>query len=315
VNHVSGDSASGDHASGRKTNMSDVISGLWVAMATPLDADGRVDHAGLARHGLWLLEQGCDGLVPFGTTGEGPAFSGAERIAAAEALLKAGIPAEKIALGTGCPAVPDTIAITREAMALGLTHALILPPYFFRDAPEEGLEDAFAEIIDGVGSDRLRATLYHIPQVSGVPVPAAALGRLRQRYGKVVAGVKDSTGNFDSFLAFRRAAPDCASTVGAEVLINRALAEGGTGTICGMANLVPSLVRAMFTDPAAEANMRAACALITGDHFLPVLKAALAATTGDAAWRAVRAPLRPADPALGARVAAGLAALQARKAA
>jgi 4-hydroxy-tetrahydrodipicolinate synthase len=295
--------------------MSDVISGLWVALATPLDAEGQVDHAALVRHCLWLLDQGCDGLVPFGTTGEGPSFSGAERLAATEALLKAGIRAERIALGTGFPSIPDTVALTREAMALGLTHALVLPPYFFRNATDEGLEDAFAAIIDGVGSDRLRATLYHIPQVSGVAVPAAALGRLRIRYGKMVAGVKDSSGDFDSFLAFRRTAPDCGVLVGAEVHIHRALAAGGTGTICGMANVVPDLVRAMFHSAAAETAMRSACEQFADPQFLPLMKAALAAGTGDAAWRTVRPPLRSADPARGARIAAVLAALRARQAA
>jgi 4-hydroxy-tetrahydrodipicolinate synthase len=294
--------------------MSDVIRGLWVAMATPLDAVGAVDHAALAGHALWLIDQGCDGLVPFGTTGEGPSFAAAERLAATEALLKAGIPASQIALGTGCPAIPDTVALTRDMMALGLTHALILPPYFFRDAPAEGVEDAFSAIIDGVGSDRLRATLYHIPQVAGIGVPAAVLGNLRRRFGALLAGVKDSSGDFASFLAFREAAPDTGCLVGSEVDIGRALAAGGTGTICGMANLVPHLVRAMFTDAAAEAPMRDAVALME-PPFLPTLKSVLAAQTGDAAWRAVRAPLRAADPGRGTRAAAGLAALQGRRAA
>jgi 4-hydroxy-tetrahydrodipicolinate synthase len=293
--------------------MSDVITGLWVAMATPLDAAGAVDHAALAKHGKWLLEQGCDGLVPFGTTGEGTSFSGAERLAATEALLRAGVPTTQIALGTGCPAIPDTVAMTRESMALGLTHALVLPPYFYRDAPEEGLEDAFAAIIDGVGSDRLRLCAYHIPQVSGVSVPPAALGRLRARYGKVMAGVKDSSGDYNSFLAFRRAAPEIGSLVGAETLIARAAADGGVGTICGMANLVPALVREMFQGPDATARMQAACDTLSGGHFLSGLKAGLAAMTGDAAWRAVRAPLRAADPNRGARIAAALAGLTARQ--
>ena len=295
--------------------MPDQITGLWVAMATPLDADRNVDLPSLVRHGLWCLAQGCDGLVPFGTTGEGPSFSIAERVKATEALLNAGVPAEKLAIGTGCPAIPDTVALTREVMALGLTHALILPPYFFRAAPPEGIEDAFAAIIDGVGSDRLRATLYHIPQVAGIGVPPAVLGHLRARYGAVVAGVKDSSGDFDSFRAFRAAAPDAGTLVGAEVHIHRALAEGGTGTICGMANVVPDLVRAMFANPAAETAMQAACDQFADPAFLPLMKAALASATGDAAWRNVRAPLRPADPARGARIAAALAALQARRAA
>lgn len=293
--------------------MSDVITGLWVAMATPLDATGAVDHAALAKHGRWLLDQGCDGLVPFGTTGEGTSFSAAERLGATEALLRAGVPTGQIALGTGCPAIPDTVSLTREAMALGLTHALILPPYFYRDAPEEGLEDAFAAIIDGVGSDRLRLCAYHIPQISGVPVPAAALARLRTRYGRIVAGVKDSTGDFASFMAFRQAAPDVGALVGAEPLIARALAEGGVGTICGMANLVPKLVRDMFTNPDAAPRMQAACDTLTGGHFLSNLKAALASTTGDATWRAVRPPLRAANPTRGAAIANTLATLMARQ--
>ena len=288
--------------------------GLWVAMATPLDAEGKVDHELLATHGLRLLDKGCDGLVPFGTTGEGPSFSAGERLAAVEALLRAGVPSTRIGLGTGYPAIPDTVALTRDALSLGLTHALILPPYFFRDADDAGIEDAFAAIIDGVGSDRLRATLYHIPQVSGVAVPPAVFGRLRSRYGALVAGVKDSSGDFAQFRAFREAAPDAATLVGAEADIARALAEDGAGTICAMVNIVPRLVRAMFDGLAAEPDMRAAIALMAGP-FQATLKSVLAAQTGEAAWRAVRAPLREVDPGVGTRIAARLAALGTAKAA
>ena len=295
--------------------MSEVIRGLWAAMATPLDAEGNVDHAAFVRHGNWLIEHGCDGLVPFGTTGEGPSFSAGERLAATEALLKAGIPADTIALGTGFPAIPDTVELTRQAMALGLTHMLVLPPFYFRKVTEQGLEDAFAAIVDGVGSNRLRATLYHIPSVSGVAIPAAVLGRLRRRFGAIVAGVKDSSGEFSNFLQFRKAAPDCGCLTGSEEHIARALAAGGTGTICGMANLVPDLVRAMFAGGAGEAAMRAACEPFADGDVLPNLKATLAALSGDATWRAVRPPLRAADPAVGARIAATLRGLQARRAA
>ncbi len=295
--------------------MDDVIRGLWVAVATPLDAAGAVDHEALVRHCQGLLAAGCDGVVPFATTGEGPSFAIRERLSAVEALLQAGIPSARIALGTGCPAIPDTVRLTRGALALGLMHALILPPYFFRAVPEQGLEDAFAAIIDGIASDRLRATLYHIPEAAGLGVPAAVLCRLRARYGRLVAGVTDSTGDLASFRAFRQAAPDCGCLTGAEVEIARALALGATGTICAMANVVPGLVRAMFDLPAGEAAMRQACALLDGQRFIPALKSVLAARSGDGAWRAVRPPLRPADAAAGARIAAALTALEARRAA
>ena len=294
--------------------MSNCIRGLWSAMTTPLDAAGAVDHVSLTKHGKFLLENGCDGLVPFGTTGEGTSFSAYEKLAAVEALLHAGVPANKIALGTGCPAIPDSISLTREMMGLGLVHAMILPPYYYRDVTEQGIEDAFAAIIDGVGSDRLRVCAYHIPQISGVPTPAPALGRLRRRYGAVMAGVKDSTGDWNSFLAFREHAPDIGTLVGSEVLIARALAAGGVGTICGMVNIVPHLVRAMFHGDAGTADMTAACALIE-QPFLPVMKSILAAQTGDAAWRSVRPPFRPVDASIGIRIARAMTAITQTRAA
>jgi 4-hydroxy-tetrahydrodipicolinate synthase len=292
--------------------MDEAISGLWVTLPTPLDADSHVDHAPLVRHALWLLEQRCDGVVLFGSIGEGPSFTAAERLSATEALLKAGIPTGRIALGTGCTAIADTVALTRQAMALGLVHILILPPWYFRDVSQDGVADALAAIIDGVGSIRLRALLYDVPAMSGIAIDPPTLGRLRARYGSVVAGVHDCSRNF---VAFREAAPDCAVLVGTEADIATAQAEGAAGAISAMANLVPALVRAMFAEPAAETAMQAATDAFEGHAFLPMLKAVLAATSGDAAWRAVRPPLRPAHPAQGARIAASLAALQAPRAA
>ena len=193
-------------------------------------------------------------------------------------------------------------------------HVLILA-VFFRDVAEQGIEDAFAAIINGVASDRLRATLHHIPAVSGVGVPAAVLGHLRARFGRLVAGAQDSSGDIAGFRASREAAPACGCVVGAEVDIARALALGGTGTICAMANVVPGLVRAMFDHQAGEPAMRQARALLDGQSFIPALKSVLAARSGDGAWRAVRPPLCPADAAAGARIAAALTALEARRAA
>jgi 4-hydroxy-tetrahydrodipicolinate synthase len=287
--------------------MTGAIKGLWAASATPVAPDGSVDHAALTDHAQGLIRRGCDGLVLFGTSGEGPSFSVAQRLTAAEAVLRSGVPAAQLALGTGCPAVVDTIAMTRSALGLGITRAMILPPFYFAGAPDEGIEDAFAEVIEGVADNRLSAWLYHIPQVSGAGVPAAVLGRLRNRFGSVVAGVKDSTGSFDSFLAFRRAAPDVAVLVGAEVLIAKALAQGGVGTICGMANLVPGLVRRMFDGSEAERDMQEACAQIDG---IPMMKAVLAALTDKPIWRRMRPPLRPADETTARRAAAVLSRLE-----
>jgi 4-hydroxy-tetrahydrodipicolinate synthase len=274
--------------------MSDAISGFWVATATPLTAAGTVDDAKLAGHALQLFEQGVDGVVLFGTTGEGTSFGIAERLATVEALLTSGVAADRIGLGGGFPAITDAIALARSALGLGLKHVLMLPPYFDRSVTADGIEDAFAAIIDGVADDRLRVTLYNIPQVSGVAVPASVAANLRRRYGRLVAGAKDSSADFKQFRAFRAAARELAITVGNETDIARAIAEGGTGTICGMANIVPELVKAMISNGAnAEARMRSAIdVVVAGPSFTATMKAILAAQTGDAGWLRVRPPLR-----------------------
>jgi 4-hydroxy-tetrahydrodipicolinate synthase len=291
----------------QETGMPEAITGLWAAATTPTDAGGAIDHAALARHARRLRDAGCDGLVLFGSCGEGPSFSISRRLTAVEAVLGAGIAPERLAVGTGCPAIADSVALTRGVLAQGITRVLLLPPYYFSAVTAEGIEDAFAAVLDGTGDPRLSACLYHIPQVCGVPVPPAVLGRLRAHYGAMVSGVKDSSGDFASFLGFRAAAPDVAALVGDERLIVRALAAGGQGTICGMANLVPKLLRRLFHDAAAQHLIEQACAPV-GD--IPLLKAVLAAMTGEAVWRNVRPPLSAADAAEGARVAAMLERLE-----
>ena len=294
------------------TLQTDGISGFWVASATPVDSHGGVDGGLLAEHAHWLFDQGCHGLVLFGTSGEGASFTARERLDTLSGLLARGIPAARLSVGAGFPAIGDSIAMTRDVLALGLCHVLLLPPYFYRDAA--GVEDAFAAILDGVADDRLRAMLYHIPQVSGVPVHPDAVAALRRRYGPVVAGVKDSSGVFADFEAFRHAAPDVPILIGNEADIGRAAELGGAGTICGLGNVVPGMVRAMFDGPGAAGAMQQACALFSGP-FVPTLKAAMAAMTGNPAWARTRVPLRPADAAVGQRVAEALRSLQGKRAA
>jgi 4-hydroxy-tetrahydrodipicolinate synthase len=231
--------------------------------------------------------------VLFGTTGEGTSFSAAERIATLRALLEQGTAPERLAIGVGFPAIPDAADLCRDVLSTSVTQVLALPPYFYRDVTDDGLFEAYARLINQVGNDRLRLTLYNIPQVSGIRVPPAVAARLRARYGPVIAGVKDSSSDFAQFSAFRAAAPELAVTVGAEFDIGRALAEGGAGTICGMGNVAPDLVRAMFRPNPPVEQMRAACGLVSGP-FIALLKSMLAARSGKSGWLSVRAPLRSA---------------------
>ena len=137
-------------------------------MLTPLDRDGGVDHSRFAAHAQRLLARGIDGVTPFGTTGEGQSFSLGERAAGLSALLAAGIPSDRIIAATGCAALTETIALTRQGAQSGCAACLVLPPFFFRDVSEDGLFAWYARVIEAVAHPGLRMLLYHIPQVTGV---------------------------------------------------------------------------------------------------------------------------------------------------
>jgi 4-hydroxy-tetrahydrodipicolinate synthase len=263
-------------------------------MLTPIGTDGSVDHARFAEHAHRLLAQGIDGVAPFGTTGEGQSFSMAERAAGLAALIAAGVPAERIVAATGCAALTETIALTRESVQSGCAGSLVLPPFFFKEVSDEGLFAWYARIIEAVADSRLRVLLYHIPQFSGVPLSVDLVARLAAAFPGVIAGVKDSAGDWAHTSALLARLPDLAILVGHEPHLPRLLRAGGAGTICGIANVYPALVKALMS-PAVTGNdeerILKFIEIAFAHPFLPAFKTMLAARTGDSGWLAVRPPL------------------------
>jgi 4-hydroxy-tetrahydrodipicolinate synthase len=277
------------------------LGGVWCATLTPLDVEGRADHERLVAHVRRLFANGVDGIALFGTTGEGQSFSVAERLAGLEALLDADIDPMRIVVGTGCAALPETIELTRHAVACGCAGALVLPPFFFKDIGDDGVYASFARVIDRVADARLRLFLYHIPQVTGVPIGDAAIARLAAQYPAVLAGVKDSEGNLEHALRLVASFPKLAIFVGHEPHLPALRAAGGSGTICGIANLYPRLIRRLF-DRALEPDHRGDLerverfiALLDRYPLFAAFKALQADLTGDEGWGAVRPPLVALD--------------------
>src|SRR5256885_15520382 len=116
---------------------SPAIRGLWCATLTPLGHDGAIDHVRMAAHVRDLFAHGVEGVAPFGTTGEGPSFSVAERRAGLDALIAAGIAPSQVVPATGCAAFSDTIALTRHAVQIGCSRCLVLPPFFFKQLGDD----------------------------------------------------------------------------------------------------------------------------------------------------------------------------------
>jgi 4-hydroxy-tetrahydrodipicolinate synthase len=286
------------------------VKGLWCATLTPLDHDGAIDHARLAAHARALFAQGVNGVAPFGTTGEGPSFSIAERRAGLDALLAAGIPASRLVAATGCAAFADAVALTRHAVQAGCTRCLVLPPFFFKELSDDAVYRYFAALIDAVADPRLSLYLYHIPQFSGVAIPAAVVAKLAADFPRVMAGVKDSGGDFNHTKALLAQTPQLAILVGHEPDLPRLMHAGGSGTICGVANTFPRLVAPLLKPEVAkedEDRLAAFIDVIFRFPFLPAFKAIRAAQMNDAAWRALRPPLFAMNEGDRARLFAALA--------
>jgi 4-hydroxy-tetrahydrodipicolinate synthase len=273
------------------------LHGVWCAALTPFDGAGLPDFARLARHVRRILAAGVDGIALFGTTGEGQSLSLQERRAGLDALLAAGIAPGRIMAATGCASLPETIALTGHAVQSNCAGALVLPPFFFKAVSDEGVYASYARVIDGVGDSRLQLFLYHIPQVSGVAISPTVIERLAIGYPEVLAGVKDSECNLDHTRRLLSRFRDLAIFVGYEPHLPTALAAGGAGTICGIANLFPRLLRRLY-DCALTANhdddlrrMEAFIAALGCYPLFAAFKALQAELSGDDGWAALRPPL------------------------
>lgn len=273
-----------------------IIQGLWCATLTPITAGGAIDHKRFAAHVHHLFAQGVEGIAPFGTTGEGQSFAMSERRGGLEGLLAAGVPPARIVAGTGCASLTETIELTRHAVGVGCTACLVLPPFFWKEPSEEGLFAWYARLIEGVSDPRLRIMLYHLPQVSAVPLSVDLVARLAKAFPGIVAGIKDSEGKWEHTQALLTRVPQLTVVIGHEPDLPKLVRAGGAGTICGVANVYPGLVRALLSPTVTatdEARIARFIEILFAVPFLAGFKSIVADRLGDDAWRNVRPPLAP----------------------
>ena len=274
------------------------MQGVLAPVLTPFDSQLDPDPGRFLRFCRKLLEDGCDALVPFGTTGEANSLSVEERERLLDALLEGGVPAEKLIPGTGCAALPDTVRLSKKAARAGCAGVLVLPPFYYKNPSEEGLYRSFAQAIDKTGEGRLRVYLYHIPQVSQVGIPLRLIERLLKAYPGVVTGIKDSSLELENTRAMLRAFPGFEVFVGTEKFLLATLREGGAGCITAIANVNAPAISCAFRERTEE-RQREIDAVRVAFEKLPMiaaLKEAVARRTGDAGWRAVRPPLVELSP-------------------
>ena len=274
------------------------MKGALAPVITPFGTDLRPDAARLVRHCRWLLAQDV-GLAVFGTNSEANSMTVPEKLALIDALVEARIPPARMMPGTGCCAFPDTVLLTRRAVDAGCAGVLMLPPFYYKGVSDDGLFASYAEVIERVGEARLRIYLYHIPPVAQVPLSLSLIERLLERYPTTIAGIKDSSGDFNNTRAMlERFAPSgFAVFCGSETFLLATLHGGGAGCISATANVNPAAIAGLAREwQSADAALRqtkldGVRAIFHRFPMIPALKGAVAHYGHDETWANVRPPL------------------------
>lgn len=276
--------------------MTKAVKGVYAASITPVDASGEPDAQRLIEHCRWLMQQGLTGVAPMGTTGEGNSLPLAFRTSVPALFRDAGFSSDKVIFGTGSCSAGDATAATRAIVDAGFTNALVLPPFYYKNVAEDGIFNYFDQLINGVGSDALRIYLYHFPRLSMTPITVPLIQRLKSEFGPIIAGIKDSSGDFNGTLEFVKAAEDFDVFPGSEAVLIEGLAKGCVGSISATSNASASLTAATYaangTDTAASLQETlSAVRLAVADYPLSAaLKQIEAWRRNDDSWRAVLPP-------------------------
>ena len=213
-----------------------MIKGLIAPILSPFDNDLKFNQNMYNDLAHDLLENGCSGLAPFGTTGEALSLSNKERMNALEGLLNSGIKADQLIPGTGLCNFPDTVMISKHALDLGCHGVMTLPPFYFKGMSDEGLFEYFEKLIEEINHSKLKIYLYHIPQVSGVGLSIDLVSKLKKSYPDIVVGIKDSSGDWENTKSLL-GIDDLIVYPGAELPVIQAIKLGAPGCISATANL------------------------------------------------------------------------------
>lgn len=276
--------------------------GISTALLTPFYGDGGLNISAFCSHANAMLQNGVNGITLFGTTGEGASIGFSERSDVISALINSGISTDVMTLGLCASAIADVLAQIDQGVGLGVKRFLLLPPFYFKDVDDAGLFEWHSKLFEQA-DPRAKFILYHIPQVSQVPLSLKLVMQLFKTFPTRIVAIKDSAGKWANTKALLEAG-EIPVLVGDERLLHKAAAMGAVGSICGVANLFPKRMRTLFDTHAEDVDLSADVNLIVSFPVIPALKQAMVAMTGDASWGNLRAPLQPLAGKQSAAVAA-----------
>lgn len=295
--------------------MTNTLSGVIAAVATPIDESGAPDLKRAVNLARYLLDNGCDGLNVLGTTGEATSFSLDERKGVMDAYKTNGLPLHRLMVGTGAAAVSDAVALTRHAAELGFAGALVLPPFYYKGVPDDGLVAYIDALVKATERKPIPIYLYHFPAMSGLPWHITLIGRLLDSFSSRIVGLKDSSGD----MGYARSAAAISKTFAVFPSTEACLSEARSGVFAGCisatANVNADLCARVWSqgDTGALDAAVAIRKLFDGKPLVSGVKALLAHIHGDAGLARVKPPLAPFSAADRASVIAGHDAVRAKR--
>lgn len=279
--------------------MTQARKGVWAASVTPFNADLSIDTGALTAHVDWLLENGCNGVALMGTTGEGTSIGVNERLALIQEIESNWDP-DRILIGVGTPAIPDTVALIHAAIDHEYPNVLMLPPYYFKTVSDDGLFQTAVEIMRRLGRETPFIHMYDFPQMVGFPLSAGLMARLKDAWPEVFVGMKDSSGDYDKMSEVVTRVPKFNVFAGTEELLTPIWLRGGAGCISATVNVTcraAGKVWAAIEDgdvkaaEKAQAELSAQRIALQNWPLVPGIKAVLRKYFPDRMNRMIRPPL------------------------
>ncbi len=243
--------------------MSILFKGSLTALITPMVEDGSVDEKAYQNFVQWQIDQGTDGLIPVGTTGESPTLTHSEHKRVVDLCVEVAGTQVSVIAGAGSNSTAAAISLTKHAKSAGAAAALVVTPYYNKPS-QEGLYQHFAAIAKAVD---IAIIIYNIPGRSVIDMSVATMARLAKDFDNIV-GVKDATADLSRPLMTRLAiGEDFCQLSGEDATIAAFLAQGGHGCISVTANIAPKLC-ANLHDAWAANDM--ALFNMTRDKLMPI---------------------------------------------
>ena len=283
------------------------LNGVYTASLTPLKRSYEPNLQALVRHVQWLLESGSDGVALLGSTGEANSLTIEQRLAIIEISAKK-LPTDRLIMGTGSCSLKDAVHLTKASIDAGVYAVLVLPPFYYKPQSDKSVLRFFSELISIVDDTRLRIIFYNFPKLSGYNFSVEILQELKQRFGDIAAGIKESSGEWKNMLGIVQNIPDFMVYTGTETLLLDILNKGGAGCITATANLIAPECQRVYQawknnkqKVAEEAQMNLTNLRKTLENYPLVskLKSLFASKTNAEEWKNM---LPPFDPILDKQV-------------